>query len=507
MLIDCRSKGSLTENDHAGHSTRKPTSSTEQGVFFRTLATPVTTANWHDVIGRVTTYMLPDLVLLEIFHFYVDQTASVDVWQTLVHVCRKWRNIVYASPRRLHLQLICSNETPVRETLDVWPSLPIIMKYYDPPASDVDNVVAALEHHDRLCEVTLWDVPSPQLKEFSAVMKEPCPALTHLWLKSNDDEAAPVHVIPDSFLGGSAPRLRLLFLRRVPFPGLPKLLLSATGLVHLELHNIPQSGHILPATIATCISTSTGLKRLALKFESPRSHPLRASRRPPPQSRSVLPALIDFSFTGVSEYLEDLMARIDAPLLSYMSITFFHQLILHTPQLTQFISRTPTLKLNDQTQARVLFSGLGVSCVLPRIGSKGLLLGVSCRQSDWQLSSLSQVCTWAFPQALIQMVENLYIQEDTHLRPRWQDDIETSDWLEILQPFMAVKNLYLSKEFAPRIAPSLQELVGQRATQTLPALQSLFAEDPHPSGPVQEDIGKFVAARQVSDHPIAISSW
>ena len=429
------------------------------------------------------------------------------MWQTLVHVCRKWRTIVYGSPRRLHLQLICSNETPVRKTLDVWPSLPIIMKYYEPPASDVDNVVAALEHHDRLCDVTLWNVPSPQLEEFSAVMKEPFPALTHLWLKSNDDETAPVHVIPDSFLGGSAPRLRLLFLKRVPFPGLPKLLLSATGLVHLELHNIPHSGHIPPETIATCISTSTGLKRLVLKFESPRSRPLRASRRSPPQSRSVLSALIDFSFSGVSEYLDDLVARIDAPLLTYMSITFFHQLTLHTPRLTQFIRRTPTLKLNDQTQARVQFSGLGVDCVLPRKGTKGLLLGVSCRQSDWQLSSLSQICTSSFPQALIQTVEHLYIQERTHPRPRWQDDIETNDWLEILHPFMAVKNLYLSKEFAPRIAPSLQELVGHRATQTLPALQNLFVENLHPSGPVQDDIGKFVAARQVSDHPITISSW
>jgi hypothetical protein len=477
-------------------------------VHYTVYCTPSDNANWYGVIGRVTIYTLPDFVLLEVFHFYVDQTALVEVWQRLVHVCRKWRNIVFGSPRRLHLQLFCSNETPVRETLDVWPSLPIVMKYHYPSTSDVDNVLAALEHHDRLCQVTLWGVPSPQLEIFSAVIKEPHPSLTHLWLKSNDDDkAAPVHVIPDSFLGGSAPRLRLLFLTRVPFPGLPKLLISAADLVHLELHDIPHSGYILPETIATCISTSTGLNSLVLKFESLRSRPVRESRRPPPQTRSVLPALTDFSFTGVSEYLEDLVARIDAPLLRYMSIVFFHQLILHTPQLTQFISRTPTLKFSGQTQARVLFSGSGVSCVLPRTGSKGLLLGMSCRQSDWQLSSMSQVCASSFPQALIQTVEHLYILEDTRPRPRWQDDIENSYWLELLHPFTAVKNLYLSKEFAPRIAPSLLELVGQRATETLPALQSLFVEDPHPSGPVHEDIGKFVAARQVSDHPVAISPW
>jgi hypothetical protein len=476
--------------------------------FFHTNSNTATIANnWYDVIDRVTTYKLPDVVLLEIFHFYVDRTTKLEVWQTLVHVCRKWRNVVFGSPRRLHLQLLCSNETPVKETLDVWPSLPIVMKYHDLPTSDVDNVLAALEHHDRLCQVTLWGVPTPQLEMFSAVMKEPFPALTHLWLKPNDDEPTPVHVIPDSFLGGFAPRLQLLFLKRIPFPGLPKLLFSATHLVHVELHNIPHSGYVSPETIATCISTSTSLRRLVLKFESPRSRPVRESRRPPPQTRSLLPALIDFSFTGVSEYLEDLVARIDAPLLTYMVITFFHQLILHTPQLTQFINRTPTLKLDGQTQARALFSGSSVSCVLPRTGIKGLLLGMSCRQTDWQLSSLSQVCTSSFPRALIQTVENLYILEDTLPRPLWQGNIENSYWLDVLQPFTAVKNLYLSKEFAPRIAPFLQELVGQRATETLPTLQSLFMENFDPSGPVQEDIGKFIAARQVSDQPIAISSW
>ena len=128
----------------------------------------------------------------------------------------------FGSPHRLHLQLVCSNETPLREALDVWPPLPIVVRYYHPPTSDVNNALAALEH-DRLCQVTLWGVPSPQLERFSAVMKEPFPAPTYPWLKPNDDQAAPVHVIPDSFLEGFAPRLRLLFLMRVPFPGLPKL--------------------------------------------------------------------------------------------------------------------------------------------------------------------------------------------------------------------------------------------------------------------------------------------
>ena len=103
------------------------------------------------------------------------------------------------------------------------------------------------------------------------------------------------------------------------------------------------------------------------------------------------------------------------------------------------------------------------------------------------------------------MVERLFIRERRYSKLEWQDDIEDSQWLELLHPFMAAKHLYLSKEFVPRIAPSLQELVGGRTTEVLPALQSLFLGEPYTSGPFKEAIGKFVAARQLSNHPVAIS--
>ena len=69
----------------------------------------------------------------------------------------------------------------------------------------------------------------------------------------------------------------------------------------------------------------------------------------------------------------------------------------------------------------------------------------------------------------------------------------------------AVKNLYLSKEFAPGIAAALQGLIG--ITEELPSLQNIFVEELGPSGPFQENIRQFVTTRQRSDHPIAISFW
>jgi len=70
--------------------------------------------------------------------------------------------------------------------------------------------------------------------------------------------------------------------------------------------------------------------------------------------------------------------------------------------------------------------------------------------------------------------------------------------------FPAVKNLYLSKEFAPGIAAALQEIVG---TEALPSLRNIFVKGLEPSGPFQENIGQFVAARELSGHSITISVW
>jgi hypothetical protein len=106
------------------------------------------------------------------------------------------------------------------------------------------------------------------------------------------------------------------------------------------------------------------------------------------------------------------------------------------------------------------------------------------------------------------MVEHLYIYSEFP-RLRWQDDIENSQWLELFRLFTAVKSLYTSRLFTQRISPALQELSGdlERVKGLLPTLQALFLEDTLPSGPVQEAIGQFVAARQLSGYPVSVSNW
>jgi hypothetical protein len=449
---------------------------------------------------------LHDDVLLAIFDSYVDgaQVAkkAVEAWQTLVHVCRRWRSVIFESPRRLNLQLVCTSETPARDTLEVWPPLPLLIHGSDYPTSNVDNIIAALERSNRVCQITLEYVTSSQLGEIWTAMRKPFPELTHLQLRANDE---PAPVVPDSFIDGSAPRLRYLNWDGIPYPGLPKLLLSATDLVTLQLWNIPHSGYVSPETIATRLSALTSLETFWLGFQSPRSRPTRENRRPPLQTHTILPALTDLWFKGVSEYMEVLVARIDAPRLNSLDVTFFHQLVFDAPQFVQFIGRTPSWQAPNTTMLTFYDRAVRVTLPPQTFGYGELSVGVSCRESDWQLASLAQVCSSSLPP--LSTVEHLYVHKPQHMRQNWQGDVEITQWLELFHPFTAVKNLYLSEDFASRIASSLQELAGDRIAEVLPALRNIFLEGLQPSGRVHEGIGEFVAARQLSGHPIAVSRW
>ena len=110
----------------------------------------------------VTIDGLPDVVLLAIFDFYVGEyqdnvryaKREIESWQSLVHVCRRWRDLVFGSPRRLNLQLCYKHCRSARKSSDVWPALPLLI-LGDVPETSVDDVIAELEHSDRIRQIDL----------------------------------------------------------------------------------------------------------------------------------------------------------------------------------------------------------------------------------------------------------------------------------------------------------------------------------------------------------------
>jgi len=154
-------------------------------------------------VGQGTINVLPEDVLLEMFAFYVDQLEDdpdSDEWQKLVHVCLRWRNVVFASPHRLNLQLLCTNKRPKKKMLDTWPALPIVVSGEYDAVGGIENAIAAHELNDRIRKIVFKDVSDQLLEGFAAVPPQPFPVLTYLRLESSYG-SLPVRVLPESFLG------------------------------------------------------------------------------------------------------------------------------------------------------------------------------------------------------------------------------------------------------------------------------------------------------------------
>jgi hypothetical protein len=297
----------------------------------------------------------------------------------------------------------------------------------------------------------------------------------------------------------------------IPFPGIRKLLSSTSDLVHLDLWDIPDSGYISPEMMLMSLSSLTQLKTLGLEFHSPRSRPRIKSRHPSPQTRVFLLNLTHFWFQGVSEYLEGLVAHIDAPLLHSVRITLFNVLSFDISELPRFINRSEKFSSLNTTTADLTLSKNTVELTLSpqteTVDDIRLTLGISCKESFWPPVSLSHVFGSSLPPLATSERLDIRVEGNWCRLSQWEYTLENIEWIDLLRPFPAVKNLYLFEEVALRLAPALEEVAEGSVNSVLPALQNIFLEGLQPTGPVQEAIGQFTSARQLSSHPIAVHRW
>ena len=443
------------------------------------------------------------------FDFYY----ASEEWGTLVHICRRWRNLAFTSPRHLNLQLCC--EPPwrsVKKMLDIWPELPIYLHAHDHPYGPyqgaIGDVVAALKLNHRVSGIFFENTLDSAWETFVPLMQHPFPALTLLWIRPY----GPIrNEISHSFLGGSAPCLQDLELAQFPFPALPELLLSATKLIRLRYHDIPPSGYISPQAMVTALSALTRLESLSLTFRSPQSLPDRAIRISPPHMRTLLPALTYLCYQGVPEYMEDLVAQIDAPLLESVVISLFHQEVLEVSQLAKFIRRAD--KLSQLDRAQVAFSDNCISVtlsqeLLAQVGSvdpKTLEVDLACSERDLRISYLAQFCASCLP--TLSPFECLDIYAPYNPTWAWGGIIDpdpSPQWLELLRLFDAVKVIRVHKFVAARVARALRGLPAERATEVLPALENVLISELQLSDPGKEIISEFSDPRQLCGHPVDI---
>ncbi|KAI0291187.1 hypothetical protein B0F90DRAFT_1920754 [Multifurca ochricompacta] len=486
---------------------------------------------------------LPNEVLLEVFdtlrHLTLKSPSSSSVpwqWHRLTHVCRRWRSLIFASPHLLDLRLVYTYQKPVRKTLDLWPPLPVAICYprLTPIRSlapqDEENVIAALKHPTRVCEINL-NMTRSLLSKSSPLMRVSFPELEHLRLRSQD--AMRPLFLPTTFLAGSAPRLRDIHLDRTAYPTLPLLLLSTPDLVSLCLDEIPSAGYFPPEALVNGLSGATQLKSMKIHFLPPTSRPEHINSPLPPQNRILFPNLTELHFSGCGEFLEDLVSRMRAPALKQFNTTLFEQPTFEIPQLCQFIDLTEALRSPHQTSIRLSDDDISIihEFQSPSVPSTTATtatptstlpppspppykfrLQLACDDLDRQTSMLVHVCQQL--SSLLSNVERLDV-EASPLLFIWRNPDETDafQWLELFRQFKGVKKLDVSGTLVPSIAGALERVIGSgndglggnssAVQDLLPALCDL-----HLSGSTSTSsslsIKPFLAARERSGNPISV---
>jgi hypothetical protein len=421
---------------------------------------------------------------------------------------------VFESPHRLHLQLFCNAKTPVKKTLNVWPrSFPIVIQgsgFLLQPQRRA-NFIAALRHHDRVSEIdlkTITSTLSERLSE-SEVLNKPYPVLTRLRLEMVDGIWMSAPVLPDTFLGGSYPRLKYLEFWSIPFPALPKFLRFCHDLDSFQLWRIPNTGYFSPEALATALSSLTKLNFFYIEFKSPASRPDPGNRLPSSLTRIVLPSLISFTFHGASEYFEDLVARIDTPAIISVRTRFFNQLDFDIRHFVQFIGRTwipgsfenAELYLFSNT-VTIDFRSTTIALRSTTRRRSALSIWISCHGLDWQVACIAQICGKISP--FLSNVEELLIRaegpEKNVVFSDWEDYVDNPQWLEIFHAFPASKYMHIPPKLGEIVASALLELTGERVMEALPRLRHLYLKFTS----TQQALQPFISSRQRSNHPVTV---
>jgi hypothetical protein len=452
-------------------------------------------------------HILNDDVLLNIFHLYrlaapgeygAGNLKSIwprqRWWYKLAHVCRLWRNLILESPSRLDLHLFCTNGVPVADMLAHSPPLPLTICYdtldRERTAKDESGILLALSHRDRVHHIYFWRLPN--VDKFVSVMDDQCPILERINIYSLTEVNLPVTF--------EAPNLRHLRLWMASIPiGSPLLTTCAAGLVTLELYAIPAPANFPPSYILTRLSLMLQLEKLSISFNSssPNGDVKRQLHQIP--DMTILPNLRCFGFTGVSVYLEGLVARISAPSLSTFRVDLFDQLPFAAPRFLQFLQTAENLRF---TAVQVNFGRVDISLhTVTQEWQTPWMLRIACRHLYSQVAFAVQF--FGTPSPLLSVVEQVTFthRELKQSYSEWHNNVDRRQWRDLLRPFTNAKTIHVQDNLVNKIFHSLPSDDGEPPLELLPNLEEVGYSG---GSDARDAFTAFLNERQVAGHPVSL---
>ncbi|KAI0271287.1 hypothetical protein BC834DRAFT_858666 [Gloeopeniophorella convolvens] len=435
---------------------------------------------------------IPDEILLEIFDRYrldcrIPHTSKrlsdcfeggITVppfwWRVLERVCRRWRQVIRASPGRLALKLYYRRGTSMQSMLKGWPSSYALAALFSRDLyfrkHDLPGLKTILQKAQRFREAILH-TRNPSFFPLVDAMMLPAPRLEHLELVHEDKgQRSPVKpFLSPEFLGGHAPNLTFVHLEKLDIRGTPRWLSTSTSLIYLSLQRISISQGALHAVLLG----TPRLKTLCIEGWTPSDvGPLSTTHLP--EDRAQLHALKTFSFYGSFRELESIASMIDAqPRTTKFATIAFHDVlsdVRHSLRLFAPYRACPDRPLSLRLDAA--FAGLTIP------GSEG---------SEWftsygDASSLGLIDCLPFATRLCDMFSNmlsdarvLYFSVDTRSSGVPQlDELNATDWRNVLAPFVKTTDFWLNDGLEDKTGKLLEHCTeGGLLDGCLPALQKI----------------------------------
>lgn len=453
--------------------------------------------------------------LLNIFHtlglYFIDRYDDVVFranwdrarwWYKPAQVCRRWRDLILASPVRLDLHLVCTYGTPVANMLAYSPPLPLVIDYLDRnrerTTDDDDGILLALQHCDRVRRIGLV-VPATNLLRPLIAMAGRFPILERLFIRSQTGNDTSL-MLPTTL---QAPALRGLALSCLALPPGSPLLTTSPGLVILVLERIPPSAYFPPSHLLARLSSLTQLQTLSIGFTypAPASDAEGKLLHTQTMAHVTLPNLRSLFFHGSNAYLEALLARLNTPQLEILHVWFYCQSTFNSLHLSQFSSAIHKVQFRT---AQLHFYPSEVVLIAPKASERDWVpfrVQITCTHLDWQVASAVQVFG-AFA-TILSVVERLalkyYDYDDPWERHR-DNDVDPMQWRELLRPFRNVKTLSVADTLVGELSGSLRLGDGESSLEwLLPELRELrYAGGDR----ADEAFAPFIHARQTAGRPI-----
>jgi hypothetical protein len=463
-----------------------------------------------------------DDLLVEIFDFCRLDNISPNTyprnwWYTLAHVCQQWRRVLFATPTRLGITLVCKSRTPVADLLaNSPPSLPLVVYWGNPGTFDtedsVKSAVVALGDRDRVRRITLRVSEKSLCMAFSS-MRGCFPTLETLQLCCSSEFGLDKNTALSSpFEAPNLRHLQLSDLKLLP-PSLIGTVVTRPSVVSFSIGDISMG----PDTLMTYLALMPQLKvlKVGVSFSIPSEQTERKERElcgggQPKLAQLALTDLEEFEYQGTSIYLEAVAARIGLPFLKKLSITITNKVDESADldrtkfkYLPRLISGAANLAFQF---CRVRYKD-GFSVVMDHdelwTGRGAFELRFNDRgyYFDAKIGLVAKICRAIAPTP--SAVQSLLV-EDAH-RNEWHHEPDGGEWRELLRVFDNVKTLRVAGRFVEELEKFLEPKPKEAdadALLLLPRLQEIVRYGE--TEKKKELFAAFVQARQGAGSPVRV---